>query len=60
VSVMVTCVANLADIAAPGIPGSKTFSATSTAPIDPYTVITSAFSHSEGPSGSIRPIGAVS
>ena len=46
---MVTCVADLADVAAPGIPGAKTFSATSTAPIDPYTVITSAFSHSKGP-----------
>ena len=60
VSVTVTCVANLADVAAPGIPGAKTFSATSTAPIDPYTVITSGFSISEGSSGSIRPMSGVS
>jgi Flp pilus assembly protein TadG len=38
VSVVVTCVARLSDVAAPGIPGSKTLSATSTAPMDPYTV----------------------
>ncbi len=60
VSVTVTCVANLADVAAPGIPGAKTFSATSTAPIDPYTVITNAFIKSKGSSGSIRPISGVS
>ena len=37
VSVVVTCVARLSDVAAPGIPGSRTLSASSTAPIDPYT-----------------------
>jgi Flp pilus assembly protein TadG len=37
VSVVVTCVARLSDVAAPGIPGSKTLSASSTAPMDPYT-----------------------
>ena len=38
VSVVVTCVARLSDVAAPGIPGSRTLSASSTAPMDPYTV----------------------
>ena len=37
VSVVVTCVARLSDVAAPGIPGSRTLSASSTAPMDPYT-----------------------
>ena len=54
VSVMVTCVANLSDIAAPGLPGAKTLSATSTAPIDPYTVVASGYSNSEDSSGSAR------
>ena len=57
VSVMVTCVANLSDVAAPGIPGAKTLSATSTAPIDPYTAIASGYSSSEGFSGSNRSMG---
>ena len=38
VSVVVTCVSRLSDVAAPGIPGARTLSASSTAPIDPYTV----------------------
>ncbi len=59
VSVTVTCVANLSDVAAPGLPGAKTFSATSTAPVDPYTVITSGFSSSAEFSGSIRSMNGV-
>jgi Flp pilus assembly protein TadG len=52
VSVVVTCVARLSDVAAPGIPGSKTLSASSTAPMDPYTAVSSGFSNSEVSSGS--------
>jgi Flp pilus assembly protein TadG len=37
VRVEVTCVTQLSDVAAPGLPGTKTFSAVSTAPIDPYS-----------------------
>ena len=59
VSVTVTCVANLSDVAGPGLPGAKTFSATSTAPVDPYTVITSGFSSSARSSGSIRSMDGV-
>jgi Flp pilus assembly protein TadG len=36
VSVTVTCVTSLADVSVPGVPGTKTLSATSFAPIDPY------------------------
>jgi zona occludens toxin (predicted ATPase) len=40
VSVTITCVANLSNIASFGvIPGTKTFTASSTAPIDPYRTI---------------------
>jgi Flp pilus assembly protein TadG len=36
VSVTVTCEVGLADLSIPGLPGSTTVRATSTAPIDPY------------------------
>ena len=36
VSVTVTCQVGLADLSVPGVPGSMTVKATSTAPIDPY------------------------
>jgi Flp pilus assembly protein TadG len=36
VSATVTCVANLSDIAIPGIPGSRTMSASGTSPVDMY------------------------
>jgi Flp pilus assembly protein TadG len=36
VTVTVTCQVELSDIAVPGIPGSTTVQASSTAPIDPY------------------------
>jgi Flp pilus assembly protein TadG len=36
VTVTVTCAVSLSDLAVPGIPGSTTIRATSTAPIDPY------------------------
>lgn len=39
VSVTVTCVTSLADVTVPGVPGTKTLSATSTAPIDPYRAV---------------------
>jgi len=39
VSVTVTCVTSLADVTVPGVPGSKTLSATASAPIDPYRVV---------------------
>jgi Flp pilus assembly protein TadG len=42
VSVTVTCVTSLADVSVPGVPGSKTLSATSIADIDPYRVIADA------------------
>ena len=59
VTVTVTCVAQLSDVTAPGLPGSKTFSATATAPIDPYSV-TNGFSASAGTSGSVRSMGGLS
>ena len=49
VTVTVTCAANLSDVVAPGLPGSKTFTATSTAPIDPYRAVSDRFTNSEGP-----------
>jgi Flp pilus assembly protein TadG len=39
VSVTVTCVTSLADVSVPGVPGTKTLSATSFAPIDPYRAV---------------------
>jgi Flp pilus assembly protein TadG len=48
VSVAVTCVARLSDVAAPGLPGARTLSATSTAPIDPYTTVSSGYAASLG------------
>jgi Flp pilus assembly protein TadG len=39
VSVTVTCVTSLADVSVPGVPGTKTLSATSYAPIDPYRTV---------------------
>jgi Flp pilus assembly protein TadG len=39
VSVTVTCVTSLADVSVPGLPGSKTLSATSTAHIDPFRAV---------------------
>jgi hypothetical protein len=39
VSVTVTCVTSLADVTVPGVPGSKTLSATSTAHIDPFRAV---------------------
>jgi Flp pilus assembly protein TadG len=39
VSVTVTCVTSLADVSIPGVPGTKTLSATSFAPIDPYRTV---------------------
>jgi len=39
VSVTVTCVTSLADASIPGMPGAKTLSATSFAPIDPYRAV---------------------
>jgi Flp pilus assembly protein TadG len=42
VSVVVTCVARLSDVAAPGLPGARTLSATSTAPLDPYAAYATA------------------
>jgi hypothetical protein len=39
VSVTVTCVTTLADVTVPGLPGSKTLSATSTAHIDPFRAV---------------------
>jgi Flp pilus assembly protein TadG len=40
VSVTVTCVANLAQVTVPGVPGTRTFSATSVAVVDPYRPVT--------------------
>ena len=60
VTVTVTCVAQLSDVTAPGLPGTKTFSATATAPIDPYSVVTNGFSASAGTSGSARSMGGLS
>ncbi len=39
VSVTVTCITSLADVTVPGLPGSKTLSATSTAHIDPFRAV---------------------
>lgn len=39
VSVSVTCVTSLADVSVPGVPGSKTLTATSAAHIDPYRAV---------------------
>ena len=39
VSVTVTCVTRLADVSVPGVPGTKTLSATSVAPVDPYRAV---------------------
>jgi hypothetical protein len=39
VSVTVTCVTSLADVTVPGVPGSKTLSATSSAHIDPFRAV---------------------
>jgi Flp pilus assembly protein TadG len=60
VTVTVTCVTQLSDVTAPGLPGTKTFTATATAPTDPYTAVTSGFSASAGTSGSVRSVGGLS
>jgi Flp pilus assembly protein TadG len=60
VTVSVTCVAQLSDVTAPGLPGQKTFSATATAPIDPYTAVSSGFSASAGSFGLLRSVGGMS
>jgi Flp pilus assembly protein TadG len=39
VSVNVTCVTSLADVTVPGLPGSKTLTATSRAHIDPFRAV---------------------
>jgi Flp pilus assembly protein TadG len=39
VSVRVTCVTSLADVSIPGVPGSKTMTATATAPLDVFHTI---------------------
>lgn len=39
VTVTVTCVTSLADVSVPGVPGSKTLTATATAPIDEFRTI---------------------
>ena len=39
VSVRVTCVTSLADVSIPGVPGSKTLTATATAPLDVFHTI---------------------
>ena len=39
VSVTVTCVTSLADVSVPGVPGTKTLTATSSAHIDPYRAV---------------------
>jgi len=39
VSVTIVCITSLADVSVPGVPGSKTLSATSTAHIDPYRAV---------------------
>ena len=39
VSVTVTCVTSLADVSVPGVPGSKTLTASATAPIDEFRTI---------------------
>lgn len=39
VSVAIVCITSLADVSVPGVPGSKTLSATSTAHIDPYRAV---------------------
>jgi Flp pilus assembly protein TadG len=39
VSVTVTCVTSLADVSVPGVPGSKTLTATSVAHIDQFRVV---------------------
>ena len=57
VSVTVTCVTSLADVSVPGVPGTKTLSATSVAPIDPYRAISGGFSNSEGLIGSNSGVG---
>ena len=39
VLVTVTCVTSLADVSVPGVPGTKTLTATAHAPIDPYRAV---------------------
>jgi hypothetical protein len=40
VTVSVACQVSLSDLSAPGIPGSTTIRASTTAPIDPYRSVT--------------------
>jgi Flp pilus assembly protein TadG len=57
VTVTVVCRVPLADLSIPGMPGTTTVRATSTAPIDPYRSVTSGFSLSEGSLGSNPSVG---
>ncbi len=43
VTVTVSCKVDLSDLTIPGIPGSTTITASTTAPVDPYRSVTSAF-----------------
>jgi hypothetical protein len=47
----VTCVVNLADITAAGMPGSKTMTSTTVSPIDRYRARTLGFANSEASTG---------
>jgi Flp pilus assembly protein TadG len=48
VAVTVTCTADLSDLALPGVPGSKTLSATSRSPLETYRQFSPGFSSSGG------------
>lgn len=51
VRVSVTCVVNLSDLSVPGIPGSRTITATMVSPIDTYREKTSGFTNPEAVGG---------
>lgn len=57
ITVTVTCTAALSDLAIDGIPGTKTFTATATSPVEVTRGVSLGFSLSEGRSPSNRSVG---
>ncbi|WP_406384043.1 pilus assembly protein [Streptomyces sp. NBC_00117] len=58
VTATISCTANLSDIAVPGLPGSKTLTASWTSPIDTYRSRALGFADSEVPWSANRSAGA--
>lgn len=57
VTAKVTCVAKLSDLALSGLPGSRTYTATATVPIEQWRAVSREFTNSEGSVGSNPGVG---